>query len=431
MVKFDIQRDLVLGEEVWLAHTSRGLPVRVVPSSRFREVAASVTVRYGSTDVGFADDDGVHQSPEGVAHYLEHKLFEAEDLHTFDRFAQRGAQVNAFTSFTRTSYWFSANSAYEDNLRDLLRLVGEPHITAENVDKERGIIAQEIKTYEDAPSYRAFFDLLRCLYAAHPVRHPVAGTVESIQAITDAELLRCHAAFYRTGNAVLTVAGPVGAEAVLALAEQCTLTSGERLASVCPDDLGPPDRLRSERCMQVARPRVLLGVKDTTLVADGELRGRRDLATRVLLDLLLGPASAAREDLAQRQIADDSLSHSYLSERSFGFAVVGGESDDPGRLEAELRALLSRPLAIADDDIERVRRKVFGQYVRSFESARGVAFAQAEQAAADVRPFRLLDWLGELTPAVLAARQHELFGEGELAVATVAPATAASPSAAG
>jgi predicted Zn-dependent peptidase len=427
MLKYDISRDPLLGEEVWLGCTDRGLAVRVLPSERFREVAAAVTVRYGSTDLGFVGDDGLHLSPEGVAHYLEHKLFEAEDLHVFDRFASRGAQVNAATGFTRTSYWFSATSAYEENLRDLLRLVGEPHITPANVDKERGIIAQEIKTYEDAPTYRAFFDLLRCLYSEHPVRHPVAGTVESIQAITDQELLLCHSAFYRTGNAVLAVAGPVDPAVVAELAEQCSLPTGERLQSACPADLGPPVQPRSDRLMHVARPRVLLGAKDTVLLADGDERGHRDLLTRVLLDLMLGPASMAREDLAQRGVVDDSLSFNYLSERTFGFAVVGGESEDPTRCERELRALLLAPIVADEADLERVRRKVFGQYVRGFESARGVAFAQAEQAAAGVPPFRVHDWLQAITPAALAARQRELFSATTLVAATVAPDGRDSP----
>jgi len=421
MTEFDIRRDPVLGEEVWLAQTKAGLAVRVVNNPRFREVAAAVTVRYGSTDLDFADGAGEHASPEGVAHYLEHKLFEAEDLHTFDRFARRGAQVNAFTGFARTSYWFAATSAYEDNLRDLLRLVGEPHITPANVDKERGIIAQEIKTYEDAPVYRAFFDLLGCLYEEHPVRHPVAGTVASIQAITDAELLRCHAAFYRTGNAALTIAGAVDPDLVLALAEQCRLGAGEAVASSCPEDLGPPARRRSERRMHVARPRVLVGAKEATLLVDGPARWQRDLLTRLLLDLLLGPASPARDELVRRGVADESLSHSYQSERTFGFAVVGGETEDPARLEAELRDVLQRPLEVGDGDLERLRRKTFGQYVRGFESARALTFAQAEQAAAGVLPFLLHDWLAAVTAEALAARQRELFTADALAVATVTP----------
>jgi predicted Zn-dependent peptidase len=425
-VNFDVRRDPALGEEVWLGRTRHGLRLRLVPTDRFREAVGVVSVGYGSTDLSFTDDGGRHTSPEGVAHYLEHKLFEDEALHTFDRFARRGAQVNAVTSFTRTSYWFAATSGFADNLSDLLRLVARPHITPANVDKERGIIAQEIKSYEDAPGYRAFFDLLRCLYGEHPVRHPVAGTVESIQGITEAELLRCHAAFYRTGNAVLAAAGPIDAGAVAELAEACALPAGPALPSSCPEDLGRPPQARSERVLPVARARVLVGCKERSLVPDGEARMQRQLATVLLLDLMFAPSSPLRERLARDGIADDSLTYSAMAERTFGFVVVGGESEDPARLEAELRAAVGRPLLVAEADLARAKRKVFGHYVRGFESARALAFGHAEQELNGVPPFRLHGMLEGLTAATLAARQRELFAPDALASATVRPAAAAA-----
>jgi len=135
MSKFEVIKDPVLGEEVWLARTSRGLPLRVMPSERFAEIAAIISIGYGSTDLGFDVNGTRRDSPEGVAHYLEHKLFEDEELHVFERFAQRGAQVNAMTRFTRTTYFFTATSMLEENLSDLLRLVAGLHVTPENVEK--------------------------------------------------------------------------------------------------------------------------------------------------------------------------------------------------------------------------------------------------------------------------------------------------------
>ncbi|MEE9126230.1 MAG: pitrilysin family protein, partial [Planctomycetota bacterium] len=220
---FQTHQDPILGEEVLLATAQNGLPVRVVATDRFREAVAVITFDYGSIDLGYRQNGKVHGSPEGVAHYLEHKLFEDEELQAFDRFAQRGARVNAMTGFASTSYFFTATDRFGENLEDLLHLVSHAHITPENVDKERGIIAQEIQMYEDSPDYRAFFDLLGCLYQQHPVRHPVGGTVESIQEITPAELLSCYDAFYRTGNAALAVAGPIDPEEALDLASACGL----------------------------------------------------------------------------------------------------------------------------------------------------------------------------------------------------------------
>ncbi len=420
--RFEIRRDPVLGEEVWLACTARGLPVRLVPTRRFQETAAVVTFGYGSTDLGFRRADGAaHASPEGVAHYLEHKLFEDEELGVFDRFAQRGAQVNAMTGFTRTTYYFTATRDVDANLRDLLRLVAKPHITPENVEKERGIIAQEIRMYEDSPDYRAFFDLLRCLYTEHPVRNPVGGTVESIAAITPDELLQCFHAFYRTGNAALAVAGPIDPAAVLALADACELPEGSAPPSLCPDDLGPPAALRGQSRMQVARPRVMLGGKDGVPLASGEARVRHQLVTRVMLEHLLSPSSARREDLARRGLVDDSVSTSYMAERNFAFVVVGGESEDPRMLEATLREAVCTPLPMTDDDLERARRRILGQYVRGFESGRGLAFAHAEQQLEGIAPFGVRERLASITRQEVEARQRELFRADRLAVAVVEP----------
>lgn len=423
MSRFDVVRDPMLGEEVWTARSVHGLPLRVVPTQRFAEAVAVVAVGYGSTDLGFAasPDAPAHDSPEGVAHYLEHKLFEDEELKVFDRFARRGARVNATTGFVRTHYFFSATEQLEANLQDLLRLVGKPHITDENVAKERGIIAQEIRMYEDSPDYRGFFDLLRCLYREHPVRHPVGGTVESIAAIDRDELLRCYHAFYRAGNAAMAVAGPVEPEAVLALLDGCALPPGPAPQSRCPADLCPPVAARHDRTMQVARPRVLLGCKDPDLAVDVAGRLRRQLVTRLLLEGLFSPSADVRHDLAERGVVDDSLSYAYMAERSFGFVVLSGESEEPQLLEAELRAALSRPLPMTEVDLERMRRRVLGQYVRSFESARAMAFAHVDQALEGVPPFELLQRLRSITLDDLRSRHRELFATERLAVAQVAP----------
>lgn len=420
--RFDLVRDPVLGEEVWQARTAAGLEVRVVPTERFREACAVVSVAYGSTDLGFVTASGVrHDSPEGVAHYLEHKLFEDEDLHVFERFARRGARVNANTGFTRTNYFFQATDQFDANLDDLLRLVSRAHLTPENVDKERGIIAQELRMYEDSPEYRGFFELLRLLYAEHPVRHPVGGTVDSIAGIDVAELQACYDAFYRAGNAVLSVAGPVDPEAVLDRAESCALPPGDAPDSVFPDDLGPPLQRSGRLSMEVARPRLLLGFKDRSLENDAEARARRELATRVLIDRLLGPASALRDRLHRAGLIDDSLSVSYLGERTFGFTVAACETDRPDEVAEALRNALSGAVESDGDDLEAVRRKVLGHYVRSFDGLRGMAFGHAEDALEGRRAFGTMERIGSIGVDDLRARQRTHCVDDSFAMVVVEP----------
>jgi predicted Zn-dependent peptidase len=301
-MSFHSFRDPIVGEEVLLARTSRGLSVRVLPRPRLREAAAVITFHYGSIDLAF-DRDGIRtESPAGTAHYLEHKLFEDEELAVFQRFAARGARVNAQTGFARTTYFFQCAQQFGDNLRDLLRLVSRPHITDENVEKERGIIAQEVRMYEDSPDQGAAFSLLSAMYAQHPARLTVGGTVESIGRITKATLLDAYAAFYRTGNASLAVAGPVDPDEVLRLAEACELAEGSAPSRADIADFAPVASSRIERSLSVARPKALLGLKERERADTAFARSRRATATGVVLDRLFAGSSDLRERMQLRRL---------------------------------------------------------------------------------------------------------------------------------
>lgn len=418
---FDKVTDPVLGEEVFVTRTSRGLPLRVVPTTRFAETAAVVTFAYGSTDLGFVRNGQAQRTPEGMAHYLEHKLFEDEELQAFDRFARRGAKVNAMTGFAQTSYYFTATDQFEANLKDLLHLVSRAHITPENVEKERGIIAQEIRMYEDNPVYRGFFDFLGCLYREHPVRHPVGGTVESIAEITAEGLLACFEAFYTCGNAALAVAGPVEPEAVLALVEQAAMVEGPAPERVLCEDLGPVQEQFHERSLQVARDRVLCGFKDRDLPGDPEAQRRRSLQSRVVLDAMFGNASDEREALRRQGVVDVSLSASYMSEPSFGVTALGCETEDPQQVIDALRALcfdLGRS-GLGEEHLERVRRSVLGGYVRSFESVKGLAFNHAKEALDGIEPFAGLARVQSLQLEELHERHRSCFVEDSFAAAVI------------
>lgn len=417
MSPFQIVRDPLLGEAVHLATTQNGLRLRVSPKPQFREIAAAITFAYGSTDLAFASGDGICTSPPGTAHYLEHKLFEDEELHTFERFAARGARVNASTGFTRTTYHFTSTSNLRDNLTDLLHLVSRAHITPANVDKERGIIAQEVRMYEDSVDFGSMFDLLGCLYGEHPVRYTLGGTTESIQAITAELLLQCHRAFYRCGNAALAVAGPVDPEEVFDLAAACALPAGNAPERCTKADHGPVATARRERPRQVSRPHLLLGCKDPRPAGDWRQRLHRQLSTRVLLDRLLSPSSELREALRQRGDVDDTLGSGYYGEQTFAFATVGCETEQPDRAEAALRELLLRPFPLDAEHLERVRRRQLGGYVRGFESTRALAFGGAAEALEDVPPFEALPALQALQLEHLRERQHELLQEERFAVA--------------
>ncbi len=210
---YDTIREQVITETL-----PNGLKVMLVPKPNYTKTYAVFTTRYGSIDNHFQAEGGPeHHVTDGIAHFLEHKLFEEEWGDIFHTFAAQGASANAFTSHTRTAYLFSATDRIEENLTTLLDFVQRPHLTPENVEKEKGIIEQEIKMYDDMPFWRAYRHLLELLFHKSPVRIDIAGTVESITKIDRDALMTCYSTFYHPGNMLLAVVGEVDAQKLLPL----------------------------------------------------------------------------------------------------------------------------------------------------------------------------------------------------------------------
>ena len=246
----------MLDERLYRRRLPNGLQVIVCPKPGFRRKVAYFMTSYGSIHTKFTLDGVEYETPEGVAHYLEHKMFDMPDRDVSAEFAALGANTNAFTSYDSTAYYFSCTEHFDRCLELLLTFVSTPYFTEESVEKERGIIAQEILMYNDAPDSRVFEDMMGLLYEHHPARHPIAGTVESIGKITPATLELCHRAFYNPANMVLCVVGDVDPEAVAETAERI-LPKEYRPAAVA--DFGPaekpvPVELFSQRQMDVAMP---------------------------------------------------------------------------------------------------------------------------------------------------------------------------------
>ena len=210
-----------LGETLYEYVHESGLKVLFVKKPGYNKKTAMFGTNYGSIDNVFKvqGSDKEIVVPDGIAHFLEHKLFEQEDGNMLDKFSKLGASPNAFTSFNQTVYYFSCADLFEENFRMLLSYVQNPWLTDENVEKEKGIIGQEIRMYEDNPNWRVFFNLLDCLYVNHPVKLDIAGSIESISKITKELLYDCYHTFYTPSNMVVVVVGDLVPEEVFSIVE--------------------------------------------------------------------------------------------------------------------------------------------------------------------------------------------------------------------
>lgn len=373
--------------KVWTALRERmeertlenGLRVCYLPKEGFSKTFAILATNFGSVDASFTIDGERHDTPAGVAHFLEHKMFEDEDGNALQKFARTGASPNAFTSHTMTAYHFSCTDRFEENLEILLKFVFTPYFTEENVAKERGIIGQEIGMMDDTPSWRLFCGLLEGLYRNHPVRVPIAGSVESIAQITPEVLYTCHRAFYSPKNMALIVCGTADFDEICRMAAQFSPAEapeiGQRHYGGRREAV---NELTVERRMAVSRPQFLLGFKDTPLAA-GESRLRRALLGELAVRILCGDTAPLYAELYGKRLIGRDFDTDYMLFPEGAAAILGGESRDPEAARAAIEAETAR---LAREGVEqalfdRMKKALYGLWLRVLDVPEAYARQQA------------------------------------------------------
>ena len=368
----------LLDERLYRKTLPNGLQVIVCPRPGFQRKVAYFMTSYGSIHTKFTMDGVTYETPEGVAHYLEHKMFDLPDRDVTEEFASLGANTNAFTSYDSTAYYFSCTEHFQDCLKLLLTFVSTPYFTEESVEKERGIIAQEILMYNDAPDSRVFEDMMGLLYEHHPARHSIAGSLESIGKITPEILYLCHKAFYNPANMVLCVVGDVDGEEVAAIARE--ILPGEYRPGAIPD-FGPeekpvPKELFCRREMDVAMPSFQLGFKCRLPGVLGEGFARWELAGELASEVLFGESSELYLRLYEDGLIDSSFGGGLDTIDGLAMLVCGGDSNDP---ELTWEKIAEQVQVILEDGIEeeafdRLKKSMMGRRVKDLDSFESTCF---------------------------------------------------------
>ena len=380
-----------LGERVYHEVLPNGMKLFVVARPDYGKQFAFFSTHYGGMNLRFRGEGGDWvETPAGVAHYLEHKMFDTEDGNAQQVLAANGASDNAFTSSNITGYYFEGTHGFEENLRTLLSFVSVPWFTEESVRKEQGIIGQEIRMGEDDPYSELYDRMMEMLYVNHPVRTRVIGTVESIAGITVETLYQCHKAFYRPGNMGLCVAGNVDPEKVKAIA--CEVLPKEHSAAT-ESDLGRQEPMRTAETekeweMPVAMPIFNLGMKGEPAEPGERLRQR--LTAELACDALIGPSSDLYTILYEKGLINNSFGGGYESVDGAAYLLITGESRDPRRVRDEI---LAKGQRLARDGIEsalweRIVRAAYGTMVRRLNSLEGTCIELAESCFEGENYFR-------------------------------------------
>lgn len=402
-----------------------GLPIFVCPKPGYQSAYAVFAVKYGSVDTAFVENGREVEVPAGIAHYLEHKLFENEDGDAFERYARTGASANAYTSFARTAYLFNCTGRLEESLEILLDFVQRPYFTAETVRKEQGIIGQEIRMCEDSPNRRVLFNLLGALYQACPVRVDIAGTVESIAEITPELLYGCYRSFYNLRNMVLVVAGNVDTETVLRVADRVLVPAPawDLRRAETPEPVQAA-RSRVEEAMPVAAPLFYYGYKRP--VKGTDYRPAAELAAAdVLLELIAGRSSPLYARLLEQGLINTSFGGEYFEGPGYAAWLFGGESKDPDAVAAAIQAEIQRLQRerITPEDFQMARNMVYGRLVSALNDVENCGDFLVSDYFYGRQPFELVETAAALDIEAVYALLDEGFPPEAAALSVVRPAT--------
>ena len=359
---------------------SSGLEIYIFPKKMSTSYAV-FAAKYGSIHNKYILNGETVTNPDGVAHFLEHKLFSNEDgSDSFERFSRLGADANAYTSFNRTAYLFSCTENFEESLKELIDFVRHPHFTKENVDSEKGIIAEEIKMYDDNPYDRCYYGMLEGLYEHHSIKRNICGSVKSISEITPAVLYQCYRSFYDLSNMVLIVCGDIDENRVLNVINE--KISAEEVNSCCcvkinEKDLESPRAYKPyvEQKMQVSKPLFSIAFKDTEISKNAAERQKKDAAMAILDEMLFSRAGELYNYLFENDIISPNLSCGYTISESFAYNSIVGEAENPRLVLKEIERFIDKTIenGLSRQDFERCKRVMYAEFVKCFDSTDSIA----------------------------------------------------------
>lgn len=394
-----------LKETLYYEQMENGLKVYLLPKLGFSKTYGLFSTQFGSIDTTFIpiNEDKMIKVPDGIAHFLEHKMFEMKDGDASDKFALLGASTNAFTSSSRTAYLFNTTSHENECVELLLDFVQDIYLTDETVEKEKGIINQEIGMYDDDPDWRCYFGSIQNLYQKHPVKIDIAGTVETVGSINKEILEKCYHTFYHPSNMMLFVVGNIEAQKTMELIRNNQISKDfkkaqpiQRLYVDEPQDI---DKKEEILIMDVVMPKLIVSMKINDILTEPQEKMKRELSMNLLLDILFSKSSPLYEEWLKEGLINDSFSANFTQERDYSFLQIGGDTIYPEELKKRILDLIDhiQDYQIDEKDFQRVRKMNLGMFIGTFNSPESIANMFSRYYFEGIMIFDLIDCLAQLT----------------------------------
>lgn len=416
-----IKNNRLKEEYIKIEHKS-GLTILMYPMKGYSSAYALFGTKFGSIDNQFMLDGKTVDVPDGTAHFLEHKMFENEDGDAFDLFAKTGASANAFTSFDRTCYLFSTTDNFEESIEALLSFVSTPYFTKETVEKEQGIIGQEIRMYDDNPNWRVFFNLLSSLYQKHPIRKDIAGTVETIAEINDKILYDLYSVYYNLNNMVLAVSGNFDPDVVIKAADKILKPAKKldikRIETDEPLEIGK-DFVSQKLVVSV--PLFSIGYKEKP--CEGKEQIKKEIIAEMLLDLMVGDSSRLYRELYDEGLINSSFGSEVMTARGCFAEMFEGESKDPQLVFEKIKAEIEwfKKEKVSQEDFTRFKNLSYGRIVRRFNNVENVSSMLVNSHFSDTCIYDTLEAVAEVTLDDLNSYLDTAFNSDKVALSVIYP----------
>ncbi|CCK88040.1 peptidase M16 inactive domain protein [Clostridioides difficile NAP08] len=420
----------ILKEEVYYEKLQNGLDVYFMPKRGFMKKYAILATNYGSNDLEFVPlgEDKKIRVNEGIAHFLEHKMFEQPDGgDAFDKFSKLGVNANAFTNFTMTAYLFSATENFYESLEHLIDYVQTPYFTDENVEKEKGIIAQEIKMYNDDPDWNVYFNCLKAMYVNYPARIDIAGTVDSIYKITKEELYKCYNTFYNPGNMALFVVGDLDVEKVIDVTKKSNNYKVDKLSKSIerfyPEE---PKSVKEKEVIEkfpISMPMFNIGFKDSNVGLKGKELLRKEIVTDILVGMLFKKGSKLYEDLYMQGLINDNFGAGFSSQVDYAFSIIAGDSKEPKKVKKIILDYIekSKKEGLSKEEFDRTKKKKIGSFIKCFDSINFIGNSFISYVFKDINLLDYLDVIKDITFEEVEERLKEHFKEEYCVISIVEP----------
>ena len=406
-----------------LKHAS-GLRIYIYPKKGHSSTYAILGTKFGSinTEFKFLGQEGVTKVPKGIAHYLEHKLFESEDGDAFSKYAKTGASANAYTSFDMTGYLFSCTENFKESLKILIDFVQSPYFTEKTVQKEQGIIGQEIKMYDDDPSWRVMFNLFKIMFHNHPVKDDIAGTIDSISKINAENLYKCYDSFYNLNNMALCIAGNVEVNEVLKVVDDALKpTSGTIPENIFPQEPYEVVKNRIEQKFPVSMPAFQLGFKEDA--SKGRPTIEESTQTDIILYLLTSKTSTLYNELIDKNLINETFGYENFEGPGYLASIFSGESSYPDMVAEIIKKHVTKlhENKIQKEEFELAKKAIYGKTVSLLNSAENIANAMLTLEFSGKELFSAIECIAKTTLNDVNERLKHQLDVNNTALSVISP----------